>query len=72
MVWYDGVEQMSYPEYTGAGWWIFGAPILDQVNRTASNVIVGAREDWLARQGGTPADRVDRAAAPGDVLRPQR
>ncbi|MBC8424364.1 hypothetical protein H8E07_09595, partial [bacterium] len=55
---HDGAQQSSYPEETGYGWWLYGAPIIDQVNRTSANIIVGSRDTsgWsFQNTGGTPA-----------------
>jgi FlgD Ig-like domain len=40
----DGTQQSNYPQNTGSGWWLYGAPIVDCTHRTSSNVIIGSRD----------------------------
>jgi hypothetical protein len=51
-----GLQGSAYPEPTTPGWYLFGAPILDNVHWTSSNVIAGSRDGqgWTYRNiGGT-------------------
>ncbi|MFH1843543.1 MAG: FlgD immunoglobulin-like domain containing protein, partial [bacterium] len=44
LLWADGGEQSGYPVYTGTGWWILGAPIINRVEGYYADVILGARD----------------------------
>jgi hypothetical protein len=54
----NGEVQPAYPMYTEPGWWLFGSPIVDQVNVSASSVIIGSRDfhgyAWRNTGGITP------------------
>ncbi len=44
LLWDDGEPALGYPVRTGAGWWLWGAPVIGRVNGTSSDVLVGARD----------------------------
>ncbi len=55
---HDGTQQSAYPQTMSVGWWNFGAPIMDQVNRSSANIIIGSRglKAWsFQNTGGIPA-----------------
>lgn len=41
---HDGTELGGYPQSTGPGWFLFGAPIADILDEGSSDLVVGARD----------------------------
>ena len=54
VVYASGTEHSAYPKPTGTGWYLIGAPILDTVNASSANPIIGSRDSkaWTYRNIG--------------------